>query len=37
MKIAPFDLHEVIKGHITPEMCRETGTSVPIVRIGTET
>ena len=37
MKITPFDLHEVIKGHITPEMCRETGTSVTIVRIGTET
>ena len=22
----PFDLHEVIIGHITPEICRGTGT-----------
>ena len=35
--MAAFDLHEVIKGHITPEICRGTGTSVTIVRIGAET
>ena len=36
LKITPFDLHEVIKGHITPEICRGTGTSVTIVQIGAE-
>ena len=26
MIMAPFDLHEVIIGHITPDICRGTGT-----------
>ena len=34
--MAPFDLHEVIIGHITPGICRGTGTSVTIVQIGAE-
>ena len=34
--MAPFDLYEVIIGHITPEICRGTGTSVTIVQIGAE-
>ena len=36
MIMAPFDLHEVILGHITPGICRGTGTSVTIVQIGAE-
>ena len=34
--MAPFDLHEVIGGHITPGICGGTGTSVTIVQIGAE-
>ena len=35
--MAPFDLHEVIIGHIKPEICRRMDNSVTIVRIGLET
>ena len=34
--MAPYDLHEVIIGHITLEICSGTGTSVNIVKIGVE-
>ena len=35
--MTPYDLHEVIIGHITLDICRETGTSVTIVQIEVET
>ena len=34
--MALFDLHEVIIGHITLEMCRGIDNSVTIVQIGAE-
>ena len=37
MIMAPFDLHEVIIGHITPEIYRRTDNGVTIAGIGVET